>query len=317
MITKLKFLSRLTLIITSIVMQSSVCFAQDSSRTFEPPPPPVPAAEYIPSKWSTFSPYFGFDITMPGEPTASTQRVETPFGQLTQYDYLLTTETGSYLLSYFDFPNPLSGSNEIKAALDAVRDNLFARKKNIKLLKEQEIKVRENAGREWLIESGDMFIRHKSFIAGKRFYQIALIVPRKVAFKTETFSSDPADFTEFYQSIASKFLDSVRIYNFGGGSAFKLDEELKKAVRGGVLNGKAISLPKPSYPGINLNSTGTVTVHILVDEEGKVIWAKAVSGHPLLQEAARQAALKARFEPFKLQGQPAKVTGILTYNFAP
>lgn len=202
-------------------MQSPICFAQDSSRTFEPPPPPVPAAEYMPSKWSTFSPYTGFDIKMPGNPSASTQQAETPFGRLTQYDYLLTTETGSYLISYFDIPNLSSGSNSIKAALDAFRDNLFMRK-NMKLLKEQEITVQKNAGREWLIEAGDMLVRHRSFIDGRRFYQIALIVPRKVAFKSNTFSSESSAFTEFYQSIASRFLDSVRIYNYGRGSGLKL-----------------------------------------------------------------------------------------------
>jgi TonB family protein len=88
-------------------------------------------------------------------------------------------------------------------------------------------------------------------------------------------------------------------------------------VSGGVLNGRAISLPQPVYPADarEANVSGAVTVQVTIDEEGKVILAKAVSGHPLLQDAAVDAALKARFTPMQLAGQPVKVSGVLTYNF--
>lgn len=88
-------------------------------------------------------------------------------------------------------------------------------------------------------------------------------------------------------------------------------------ISGGVLNGKAISLPKPPYPAIakTAHVSGTVTVQVTVDEEGKVISAHAVSGHPLLQGAAVGAARQARFAPTKLSGQPIKVSGVLIYNF--
>ncbi len=88
-------------------------------------------------------------------------------------------------------------------------------------------------------------------------------------------------------------------------------------ISGGVLNGKAISLPKPPYPAIAkaARASGTVTVQVTIDESGKVISAKAVGGHPLLQQAAVQAAYGARFSPTQLSGQPVKVTGVITYNF--
>lgn len=88
-------------------------------------------------------------------------------------------------------------------------------------------------------------------------------------------------------------------------------------ISGGVLNGKAISLPKPSYPPIarQAHASGTVTVQVTIDENGNVISAHAVSGHPLLQAVAVAAARGARFSPTKLSGQPVKVTGIITYNF--
>jgi TonB family protein len=60
---------------------------------------------------------------------------------------------------------------------------------------------------------------------------------------------------------------------------------------------------------------GTVGVQVLIDESGRVISAKAVSGNPALVHAAQKAALDARFSPTKLGDQPVKVSGVITYNF--
>lgn len=92
-----------------------------------------------------------------------------------------------------------------------------------------------------------------------------------------------------------------------------------KTISGGVLNGKAISLPKPPYPAIAkaAHASGAVVVQVTVDESGSVTNARAVSGHPLLQAAATQAARQARFSPTLLSGKPVKVTGTLVYNFVP
>jgi protein TonB len=88
-------------------------------------------------------------------------------------------------------------------------------------------------------------------------------------------------------------------------------------ISGGVLNGKAISLPHPPYPPIakQAHASGTVVVQVTIDENGNVISAHAVSGHPLLQAVAVAAARGAKFSPTKLSGQPVKVTGVITYNF--
>jgi len=92
----------------------------------------------------------------------------------------------------------------------------------------------------------------------------------------------------------------------------------KKPISGGVLNGRALYLPKPDYPpeAHNAKASGSVVVQITIDELGAVIAAKAVSGHPLLQQACVNAALQARFSPTMLMGEPVKVSGVLTYNFA-
>lgn len=91
-----------------------------------------------------------------------------------------------------------------------------------------------------------------------------------------------------------------------------------KPVSGGVLNGTAISLPMPSYPETakRMRTSGIVTVEVVVDENGKVISAQATSGPSILKDAAVHAALRARFSPTTLSGQPVKVSGLINYKFA-
>lgn len=90
-----------------------------------------------------------------------------------------------------------------------------------------------------------------------------------------------------------------------------------RTISGGVLNGKAKSLPKPAYPPIakQVGAHGTVIVQVLVDEKGNVVTAKAISGHPLLQASAVAAARAAKFTPTLLNGKPVKVRGVINYNF--
>lgn len=85
----------------------------------------------------------------------------------------------------------------------------------------------------------------------------------------------------------------------------------------GVLIAKVISMPAPPYPPIarQIRAQGPVSVQILVDEQGKVVSAQAVSGNPTLLTAAKEAAMRARFTPTLLSGTPVKVQGTIVYNF--
>lgn len=100
--------------------------------------------------------------------------------------------------------------------------------------------------------------------------------------------------------------------------AFK-PEEIKKPsnISLGVINGKASSLPIPAYPPAAraVNASGAVNVQVTIDEQGNVISAKAVSGHPLLRDAAERAARGAKFTPTLLSKSPVKVNGLIVYNF--
>jgi TonB family protein len=131
-----------------------------------------------------------------------------------------------------------------------------------------------------------------------------------VAVSTESQSAPVMDGTETVS-------ERCGCANVDSDSVAPASDSSKAPIRGGILNDKAISLPKPPYPPIAraARASGTVAVEVIVDERGCIQSAHAVSGHPLLQMAAVQAARHACFSPTRLQGQPVKVSGVITYNF--
>jgi len=90
-----------------------------------------------------------------------------------------------------------------------------------------------------------------------------------------------------------------------------------KVVSKGVITGLATYLPKPAYTEIakRARAQGSVSVQVLIDETGRVVSAKALSGSPFLTGEAQKAAMQARFAPTLLSNQPVKVSGVITYNF--
>ena len=90
-------------------------------------------------------------------------------------------------------------------------------------------------------------------------------------------------------------------------------------INGGIVNGKAKSLPKPVYPSEARSKRlgGTVSVRVTIDEQGKVTEAKTVCGHPVLGKISEESARKAEFPPTTLNGKPVSVSGILVYNYVP
>ena len=87
----------------------------------------------------------------------------------------------------------------------------------------------------------------------------------------------------------------------------------------GVSTGEALVKPQPVYPSIakQINASGEVQVAIIIGENGRVIEAKAIKGHPVLRAAAEDAARKWVFRPTLLDGKPVKQPGTLTFVFTP
>lgn len=90
-----------------------------------------------------------------------------------------------------------------------------------------------------------------------------------------------------------------------------------RVIHRGVITSQALALPKPPYPQLAKQARvqGVVSVQVLIDESGKVVSSKTISGNPLLAGAGQQAAYGARFSPARLNDQAVKVSGVITYNF--
>ncbi|MCD9186785.1 MAG: TonB family protein [Pyrinomonadaceae bacterium] len=99
----------------------------------------------------------------------------------------------------------------------------------------------------------------------------------------------------------------------------KDEEDKAKEIKGGVINGKALDLPKPPYPAEAREKrlTGEVSVRVLIDENGKVLSACAIKGAREFHRVAEWAALQAKFSPTTLAGKPVKVSGVIVYKFVP
>jgi TonB family protein len=94
--------------------------------------------------------------------------------------------------------------------------------------------------------------------------------------------------------------------------------EIKNAQPCRVLSkGKAVNLPMPIYPKDAISSKifGKVEVKVLIDENGDVVSAEAISGNALLFNSAVEAAKKAKYIPTMCDDKPEKTDGLIVYDF--
>jgi TonB family protein len=86
----------------------------------------------------------------------------------------------------------------------------------------------------------------------------------------------------------------------------------------GITAGNALTKVSPIYPPIarQMKASGEIQVEITIDENGRVIEAKAISGHPALRAAAEDAARKWVFRPMRVDGKSMKQRDVLTFNFS-
>jgi TonB family protein len=94
-------------------------------------------------------------------------------------------------------------------------------------------------------------------------------------------------------------------------------KELPK-VSGHCWEGCPTKVVKAYYPSEakRLNISGQVKVETIVDENGKVIYARVFQGKPFLSQVARQAAYLSTYIPKKsCDNKPIKFRWTITYNF--
>lgn len=344
---------RTALLLITLAAASSPCLAQAIKQSDEPPPPP--AIEYNPNAWREFSSAGGrFSVLLPGTPTERIQPRDSPVGNLEVHDFILNT-SAYYNIRYIEYQSNLEESGDVKASLDSII-NEGIKQAGGALLEEKDISLDGHPGRFVTVKAGGSYVmRINSYVVGNRIYQISITmkeagVPKAIAkFHDETAAKFLGSF-KLVSGVADTEHSVVKGYaGEGGGIAAPavqaegdVDRLLKDknigvvvteggadsqpqspsapkhSIAGGVLNAKETYKPEPEYPPIAKAARvqGTVTVKVLVGEDGSVIAAQAESGHPLLQAAAVKAARQARFSTTLLDGKPVKVLGVITYNFA-
>jgi len=83
---------------------------------------------------------------------------------------------------------------------------------------------------------------------------------------------------------------------------------------GAIPNEMFTTNPKPRWPAKTARQPGVVVVQVVIDENGKVETADALSGPADLQPAALKAAKEAHFQKTVYRGQAVKVRGQLKYE---
>lgn len=86
----------------------------------------------------------------------------------------------------------------------------------------------------------------------------------------------------------------------------------------GSLIDKATQKISPSYPPTAKSArvAGVVTVYLVVDEKGAVTSVERTNGPQLLRLSAQEAARRWKFRPTLVDGQPTRVAGFISFNFA-
>jgi protein TonB len=85
----------------------------------------------------------------------------------------------------------------------------------------------------------------------------------------------------------------------------------------GVLQGMLIAPIRPVYPAIAkaAHVEGTVVVEAVISRKGTIESLHVVSGPQILQNAALDAIREARYQAFRLNGEPTEVQTTITVNF--
>jgi len=83
--------------------------------------------------------------------------------------------------------------------------------------------------------------------------------------------------------------------------------------------GQLLSLPEPKYPieARNEKVGGKIEVTVKIDENGNVFEVENITGNRVLQGAAIEAAMKAKFVPTLCDGKKARISGTIVFNFYP
>ncbi|HEV7903503.1 MAG TPA: energy transducer TonB [Pyrinomonadaceae bacterium] len=331
-------LTRTLSLLLIFVCAAAVGLAQEKNQSkenkAEVPPPggavrekPLPIGP-VRAMWQEYKSESGdFSIMFPGTPQEETSKRLSGRQEVTVH-FLRFNGSQIYSLMHVDSPtllgmNPEATQNLLDAAVKkAVAIFHAALKEKERTLEQKKITLDGHPGISCVLRTEDgRAVSLRVYAIWGRFYQLIVLTPSEEGAAAEQRRS--------YEEKADKFFDSFKIAPPVVVSSDDDESALadpappapkarpRAPISGGILNGKAVSKPNPAYPAAAREAgvSGTVEVAIVVDEDGRVISAEAVSGPEQLRAAAVEASRKAHFTLTRLSGQPVKVSGLLTYNF--
>ena len=149
--------------------------------------------------WEKFSPKgSGFEVLFPGKPTGSDEALDTAVGTLMHHQYSLLQGTSYFMVSYVDYPGPVTDPTLIKTMLDAGREGGLKATNGV-LRSEKEIKLGEYVGREWVVVIPDGGVaRARAYWVSSRLYQAVVLIPE----------TKDVEAGKLREATMSKFLDS-------------------------------------------------------------------------------------------------------------
>jgi Gram-negative bacterial TonB protein C-terminal len=335
--------SRLFAVVLALTLCSALTYAQKTAGNAASASSPAAAS----LEWETLRPEGEtFSVLMPKGSSFEASREPYHKMELSTRTYLSSRPTGPVfavvsLSGIKSNPAMYTDMQRTNSYVDAFK-NLFAprvRKDAVaKLTLVGEKALLGNAGREYRLTIADLAGTAQVFATKKRFYALVYLNSAKDDALQEQFLSSftlPEHAEPPVTAQAAEAAPAVNAQSDASASKPQPNESAatkqadpthtaagtepgkRRPISGGVLNGKAISLPKPDYP-VDAKAAGiegVVVVQVTVDEQGIVVEARPVSGPVPLQQPSASAALLARFSPTLLMGEPVKVTGVIVYTF--
>lgn len=197
----MKYLLRNILLVMALFACATFSLAQKNrpSVAATPPPSPVPSErEASAANWVEFSTATGrFSILFPDKPmerTESMGAVDT---------HIVTLQTfAEYSVMYADYPDPIENASAAHDILDSGVKSAVAADSQI--LETKEISLDGSPGKYLKERLPDgKILRAKMLLVGQRLFEIAITTPAE--------QGEPSERVRFYDSVASKYLDSFKL----------------------------------------------------------------------------------------------------------
>lgn len=271
--------------------------------------------------WKVYSSNEGrFWVTFPGTPTVTSDLLKSPGGDMVMVKHFVASRS-TFGVIYLDYPTNFKDNFARKEFLNKAEKTTDAH-----LQENVETYIHGHPARRMKVISEGSVVHTNLILVGQRLYKIAVISAPLSTMKPEdvdVFNKSAGSFLNSFRLASQEptgevdkwFLANVGRESVLGTCSYS---DCRAAEKGTISpGGRALKLGKPNYPALARFSraSGTVTVAVIINQEGRVIAAQPIEGNPLFNEAAVEAARKSQFTQTLYKGQPVNTSGNITYTF--